>query len=70
MYNFLAQPNTIVHLDLSNTECSLDMVMPLSTTRALTTPTLMGWRPVSLVNYSHTPEEEMGAHHFHTTLGL
>ncbi|XP_060228654.1 F-actin-uncapping protein LRRC16A isoform X5 [Meriones unguiculatus] len=26
MYNFLAQPNTIVHLDLSNTECSLDMV--------------------------------------------
>nr|XP_055246362.1 F-actin-uncapping protein LRRC16A isoform X9 [Gorilla gorilla gorilla] len=26
MYNFLAQPNAIVHLDLSNTECSLDMV--------------------------------------------
>ncbi|XP_032740087.1 F-actin-uncapping protein LRRC16A isoform X4 [Rattus rattus] len=26
MYNFLAQPNTIVHLDLSNTECSLEMV--------------------------------------------
>ncbi|XP_032948695.1 F-actin-uncapping protein LRRC16A isoform X3 [Rhinolophus ferrumequinum] len=26
MYNFLAQPNAIAHLDLSNTECSLDMV--------------------------------------------
>ncbi|XP_052012868.1 F-actin-uncapping protein LRRC16A isoform X3 [Apodemus sylvaticus] len=26
MYNFLAQPNTIVHLDLSNAECSLEMV--------------------------------------------
>ncbi|XP_062041157.1 F-actin-uncapping protein LRRC16A isoform X2 [Lepus europaeus] len=26
MYNFLAQPNAITHLDLSNTECSLDMV--------------------------------------------
>lgn len=26
MYNFLAQPNAIVHLDLSNTECSLEMV--------------------------------------------
>jgi hypothetical protein len=27
MYNFLAQPNAITHLDLSNTECSLDMVI-------------------------------------------
>lgn len=26
LYNFLAQPNAIVHLDLSNTECALDMV--------------------------------------------
>uniref|UniRef100_A0A8D1UVM5 F-actin-uncapping protein LRRC16A n=1 Tax=Sus scrofa TaxID=9823 RepID=A0A8D1UVM5_PIG len=26
MYSFLAQPNAIAHLDLSNTECSLDMV--------------------------------------------
>ncbi|XP_041488632.1 F-actin-uncapping protein LRRC16A isoform X3 [Microtus oregoni] len=26
LYNFLAQPNTIVHLDLSNTECSLELV--------------------------------------------
>ncbi|XP_077876758.1 F-actin-uncapping protein LRRC16A isoform X13 [Ictidomys tridecemlineatus] len=26
MYNFLAQPNAIAHLDLSNTECSVDMV--------------------------------------------
>ncbi|XP_013359283.1 PREDICTED: leucine-rich repeat-containing protein 16A isoform X1 [Chinchilla lanigera] len=26
MYNFLAQPNAIAYLDLSNTECSLDMV--------------------------------------------
>ncbi|XP_044282173.1 F-actin-uncapping protein LRRC16A isoform X2 [Varanus komodoensis] len=26
LYNFLAQPNTIVHLDLSNTECALDMM--------------------------------------------
>ncbi|XP_033072303.1 F-actin-uncapping protein LRRC16A isoform X6 [Trachypithecus francoisi] len=26
MYNFLAQPNAIAHLDFSNTECSLDMV--------------------------------------------
>ncbi|KAM6185468.1 F-actin-uncapping protein LRRC16A [Rhynchocyon petersi] len=26
MYSFLAQPNAISHLDLSNTECSLDMV--------------------------------------------
>ncbi|XP_006888706.1 PREDICTED: leucine-rich repeat-containing protein 16A isoform X2 [Elephantulus edwardii] len=26
MYSFLAQPNAITHLDLSNTECSLDMV--------------------------------------------
>ncbi|KAM9233563.1 F-actin-uncapping protein LRRC16A isoform 4-T4 [Dugong dugon] len=26
MYHFLAQPNAIAHLDLSNTECSLDMV--------------------------------------------
>ncbi|XP_067393671.1 F-actin-uncapping protein LRRC16A isoform X2 [Emydura macquarii macquarii] len=26
LYNFLAQPNAIVHLDLSNTECTLDMV--------------------------------------------
>ncbi|PNJ15761.1 CARMIL1 isoform 3 [Pongo abelii] len=26
MYNFLAQPNAIAHLDLSNTECSLDTV--------------------------------------------
>ncbi|KAM8782347.1 F-actin-uncapping protein LRRC16A isoform 2-T2 [Rhynchonycteris naso] len=26
MYSFLAQPNALVHLDLSNTECSLDMV--------------------------------------------
>ncbi|XP_012494126.1 PREDICTED: leucine-rich repeat-containing protein 16A isoform X2 [Propithecus coquereli] len=26
MYNFLAQPNAIAHLDLSNTECSLEMV--------------------------------------------
>ncbi|XP_008830121.1 F-actin-uncapping protein LRRC16A isoform X2 [Nannospalax galili] len=26
MYSFLAQPNAIVHLDLSNTECPLDMV--------------------------------------------
>ncbi|ETE60767.1 Leucine-rich repeat-containing protein 16A, partial [Ophiophagus hannah] len=24
--NFLAQPNAIIHLDLSNTECALDMV--------------------------------------------
>ena len=27
MYSFLAQPNAIAHLDLSNTECSLDMVI-------------------------------------------
>lgn len=27
MYSFLAQPNAIAHLDLSNTECSLDVVM-------------------------------------------
>ncbi|XP_023380218.1 F-actin-uncapping protein LRRC16A isoform X4 [Pteropus vampyrus] len=26
MYSFLAQPNAIAHLDLSNTECSLDVV--------------------------------------------
>ncbi|KFO85012.1 Leucine-rich repeat-containing protein 16A, partial [Buceros rhinoceros silvestris] len=26
LYNFLAQPNALVHLDLSNTECALDMV--------------------------------------------
>ncbi|XP_037698611.1 F-actin-uncapping protein LRRC16A isoform X2 [Choloepus didactylus] len=26
MYSFLAQPNAVTHLDLSNTECSLDMV--------------------------------------------
>ncbi|XP_029446652.1 F-actin-uncapping protein LRRC16A isoform X1 [Rhinatrema bivittatum] len=26
LYNFLGQPNAIVHLDLSNTECALDMV--------------------------------------------
>ncbi|XP_036129391.1 F-actin-uncapping protein LRRC16A [Molossus molossus] len=26
MYSFLAQPNALTHLDLSNTECSLDMV--------------------------------------------
>nr|XP_024425756.2 F-actin-uncapping protein LRRC16A [Desmodus rotundus] len=26
MYSFLAQPNALAHLDLSNTECSLDMV--------------------------------------------
>uniref|UniRef100_A0A8C3RYM6 Capping protein regulator and myosin 1 linker 1 n=1 Tax=Chelydra serpentina TaxID=8475 RepID=A0A8C3RYM6_CHESE len=26
LYNFLAQPNAIIHLDLSNTECALDMV--------------------------------------------
>ncbi|XP_074129089.1 F-actin-uncapping protein LRRC16A isoform X1 [Sminthopsis crassicaudata] len=26
LYNFLAQPNAIAHLDLSNTECALDMV--------------------------------------------
>ncbi|XP_053252669.1 F-actin-uncapping protein LRRC16A isoform X1 [Podarcis raffonei] len=26
LYNFLAQPNAIVHLDLSNTECALDMM--------------------------------------------
>ncbi|XP_014644193.1 PREDICTED: leucine-rich repeat-containing protein 16A isoform X2 [Ceratotherium simum simum] len=26
MYGFLAQPNALAHLDLSNTECSLDMV--------------------------------------------
>ncbi|XP_073080289.1 F-actin-uncapping protein LRRC16A isoform X1 [Manis javanica] len=26
MYSFMAQPNAIAHLDLSNTECSLDMV--------------------------------------------
>lgn len=27
MYSFLAQPNALAHLDLSNTECPLDMVM-------------------------------------------
>eukprot|EP00062_Callorhinchus_milii_P016990 gi/632968894/ref/XP_007900787.1/ PREDICTED: leucine-rich repeat-containing protein 16A [Callorhinchus milii] len=26
LYNFLAQPNTLIHLDLSNTDCALDMV--------------------------------------------
>ncbi|XP_041422275.1 F-actin-uncapping protein LRRC16A isoform X4 [Xenopus laevis] len=26
LYNFLAQPNAIVYLDLSNTECAIDMV--------------------------------------------
>ncbi|OXB80203.1 UNVERIFIED_CONTAM: hypothetical protein H355_011563 [Colinus virginianus] len=26
LYNFLAQPNALVHLDLSNTECALDML--------------------------------------------
>nr|XP_033790380.1 F-actin-uncapping protein LRRC16A isoform X3 [Geotrypetes seraphini] len=26
LYSFLSQPNTIIHLDLSNTECALDMV--------------------------------------------
>ncbi|XP_019379392.1 PREDICTED: F-actin-uncapping protein LRRC16A isoform X3 [Gavialis gangeticus] len=26
LYSFLAQPNALVHLDLSNTECALDMV--------------------------------------------
>ncbi|XP_030067980.1 F-actin-uncapping protein LRRC16A isoform X3 [Microcaecilia unicolor] len=26
LYGFLGQPNTIIHLDLSNTECALDMV--------------------------------------------
>ncbi|XP_053101591.1 F-actin-uncapping protein LRRC16A isoform X2 [Hemicordylus capensis] len=26
LYSFLAQPNAIVHLDLSNTECALDMM--------------------------------------------
>ncbi|XP_067857781.1 F-actin-uncapping protein LRRC16A-like isoform X2 [Heptranchias perlo] len=26
LYNFLAQPNAIAHLDLSNTDCALDMV--------------------------------------------
>lgn len=27
MYSFLAQPNALTHLDLSSTECALDMVM-------------------------------------------
>ncbi|XP_072880068.1 F-actin-uncapping protein LRRC16A-like isoform X2 [Hemitrygon akajei] len=26
LYNFLSQPNALVHLDLSNTDCALDMV--------------------------------------------
>ncbi|XP_005863208.1 PREDICTED: leucine-rich repeat-containing protein 16A-like [Myotis brandtii] len=26
MYSFLAQPNALTHLDLSGTECALDMV--------------------------------------------
>nr|XP_020637245.1 F-actin-uncapping protein LRRC16A isoform X1 [Pogona vitticeps] len=26
LYNFLAQPNALVHLDVSNTECALDMM--------------------------------------------
>ncbi|KAF5925104.1 hypothetical protein HPG69_008781 [Diceros bicornis minor] len=42
MYGFLAQPNALAHLDLSNTECSLDMVNVLINNSSLPIALLLG----------------------------